>query len=144
MFVNLNVLNINPDMSIESRKLQSETRQTRIIFPGDLNDHDTLFGGNVLKWMDEVAYITAVRFCRQDMVTVSADRINFIQPVSAGTIAEFIGKVVEAGNVRIKVRVTVYAEQSDSDEKQKVIEGQFCFAAIDKDHKLIRLSIPGK
>ncbi len=131
-------------MDIESRKQQSETRQTRIIFPADLNDHATLFGGNVMKWMDEVAYITAIRFCRQDMVTVSADKICFNQPLPVGTIAEIVGKVTEVGNVRIKVNISVYIEQSDSYVKQKVIEGEFCFAAINKEHKLIRLSIPVK
>jgi len=131
-------------MDIELRKQQSETRQTRIIFPVDLNDHDTLFGGNILKWMDEVAYITAIRFCRQDMVTVSVDKISFNQPLPVGTIAEIVGRVTDVGNVRIKVNVSVFSEQSDTDEKQKVIEGQFYFAAINKEHKLARLAIPAK
>ncbi len=44
---------------------KSETRQFKVIFPSTLNDHDTLFGGTAMQWMDEVAYITATRFTRK-------------------------------------------------------------------------------
>ncbi len=129
-------------MDFDARKLLSETRQTRIVFPCDLNDHSTLFGGNVLKWMDEAAYITAIRFCRQDMVTVSANNISFNLPIPAGSILEIIARVTEVGTVKLKVSVSVSVEQSHSDEKKKAIEGSFSFVAIDKDHKLLRLVIP--
>lgn len=130
-------------MDLEIRKKESETRQTRIIFPRALNDHATLFGGDVLKWMDEVAYITAIRFCRQEMVTVSADRINFLQPLPEGQIIELVGSVSKVGNASITVTVVLYAESFRDDGKQKVVEGNFRFAAIDSSHQLIRISLPG-
>lgn len=33
------------------------TTQTRVIFPCTLNDNNSLFGGKIMQWMDEVAYI---------------------------------------------------------------------------------------
>ena len=59
-----------------NERIQSaETKQTRVIFPSTLNTQDSLFGGNIMKWMDEVAYITAVRYEREKMVTVSVEGI---------------------------------------------------------------------
>lgn len=52
---------------MEERIIQSETRQFKAIFPNTLNANETLFGGQAMKWMDEVAYITATRFTRQKM-----------------------------------------------------------------------------
>ena len=52
---------MNPEEQIE----KAETKQVKIVFKNLINDHNTLFGGIALKWMDEVAYITATRFCRK-------------------------------------------------------------------------------
>jgi acyl-CoA hydrolase len=76
---------------------QSVTHTVKAIFPNTTNHYDTLFGGTALAWMDEVAFITATRFSRQRMVTVSSDRIDFNKPVPAGTIAELVGRVKSVG-----------------------------------------------
>lgn len=55
--------------------------------------------------MDEVAFITATRFSRKRVVTVSSDKIDFTMPIPAGTIIELVGKVVNVGNTSVKVRV---------------------------------------
>lgn len=65
---------------------KSETSQSRIVFPGDLNDHDTLFGGKAMQWMDEVAYITAIRYSGKKMVTVTVNEVYFLNPVKSGSI----------------------------------------------------------
>lgn len=40
----------------------------RFIFPEAANDNNTLFGGLAIKWIDEVAYITATRYTKKQMV----------------------------------------------------------------------------
>ena len=56
---------------------QSETRMIKCVFPDTTNHYNTLFGGTALNWMDEVAFITATRFSRKKMVTVSLDKTDF-------------------------------------------------------------------
>ena len=80
---------------MDERIINSETRQFKVIFPSMLNDHGTLFGGIAMQWMDEVAYIAAIRFTRSKMVTVSVEKINFLLPMKSGKIAEIIGKVTK-------------------------------------------------
>ena len=64
-------------MNIEERIKNSETRIFKAVFPNTTNHYDTLFGGTAMHMMDEVAFITATRFSRQRMVTVSSDKIDF-------------------------------------------------------------------
>lgn len=64
-------------LMMDERIKQSETRQFKAIFPDSLNANGTLFGGQAMKWMDEVAYITATRFTRQRMFTVNTENIYF-------------------------------------------------------------------
>jgi len=126
---------------MEERIKKSETRLCKLISPKTLNDHNTLFGGTAMQWMDEVAYITATRFSRMKMVTVSIDEVNFLVPIYAGTIVEIIGKVIKIRNVKIKVQVEVYVEEMHTDNRQKAINALFTFAAIDDNHKPIQLGL---
>jgi acyl-CoA hydrolase len=118
---------------MDDRISQYETKQFKVIFPNTLNDHDTLFGGTAMQWMDEVAYITATRFTRKKMVTVSADKVKFILPIKPGTIAEIIGNVFKVGHVKITIIVEIYIEDMQNNNKQKAVEALFTFAAIDED-----------
>ena len=59
---------INRDAIIAKRIEDSTTSVTKTVFPGRTNHHNTLFGGDALAWMDEVAFIAATRFCRKPLV----------------------------------------------------------------------------
>ena len=95
-------------MILEDKINQSETRIFKAVFPNTTNHYDTLFGGTAMKLMDEVAFITATRFSKQRMVTISSDKIDFTKPIPAGTIIELCGSVVHVGNTSLKVRVEIF------------------------------------
>jgi acyl-CoA hydrolase len=115
----------------------TETIQHRIIFPGDLNNHNTLFGGKALEWMDEVAHITATRFAKKEMITISSENIRFINPVNSGDIIEIKGKIQKKGRVRLTILVSIYIEEISTSEKSLAIEGNFTFVAINNNNKPI-------
>lgn len=121
-------------MTLEERIKASETRIFKAVFPNTTNHYDTLFGGTAMHLMDEVAFITATRFSRQKMVTVSSDKIDFTKPIPAGTIIELVGRVAHVGNTSLKVSVDIYVEQMYSDHREEAITGMFSLVAID-EHK---------
>jgi acyl-CoA hydrolase len=124
-------------MDIESRITHSVTRIFKAVFPNTTNHYDTLFGGTAMQMMDEVAFITATRFSRKRVVTVSSDKIDFKKPIPAGTIVELVGKVVQVGNKSLKVLVEIYVEEMYSDSREKAVTGDFTFVAIDEHKKSI-------
>ena len=120
-------------MTKEEKIEQSKTTVFKAVFPNTTNHYDTLFGGTAMKLMDEVAFITATRFSRQEVVTVASDRIDFKKPIPAGTIIEISGKISHVGNTSLKVRVDIFVEEMYSDYRIKAVSGEFTFVAIDKD-----------
>lgn len=120
-------------MTIAERILHSETRIFKAVFPSTTNHYDTLFGGTAMSLMDEVAFITATRFARKKMVTVSSGKIDFNRPIPAGTIVELIGKITEVGNTSVKVLVEIYIEEMYSESREKAITGTFSLVAIGED-----------
>lgn len=125
-------------MNVE-RVAASTTRIFKAVFPHSTNHYDTLFGGTAMALMDEVAFITATRYGRQKMVTVSSDRIDFTKPIPAGTIIELIGTVASVGRTSLKVRVEVFIEQMYSREREQAITGEFTFVAIDEHKKPVAI-----
>ncbi|WP_370088838.1 acyl-CoA thioesterase [Ekhidna sp.] len=124
-------------MTLDERIEKSETRIFKAVFPNTTNHYDTLFGGTAMHAMDEVAFITATRFSRMRMVTVSSSKIDFKKPIPAGTIVELIGRVTEIGNTSLKVSVQIFIEEMYSESREQAIEGEFSFVAIDSDRNPI-------
>jgi acyl-CoA hydrolase len=122
-------------MNLEEKINQSETRIFKAVFPNTTNHYDTMFGGTAMHLMDEVAFITATRFTRKICVTVSSDKIDFKQPIPAGTIIELIGRVSKIGNTSLDVKVEIYIEQMYSEIRVKAIIGNFTFVALDENKK---------
>ncbi|HCQ14403.1 acyl-CoA thioesterase [Flavobacterium sp.] len=123
----------------ESKVENSVTRVFKAVFPNTTNHYDTLFGGTAMLYMDEVAFITATRFSRQKMVTVSSDRIDFKRPIPHGTIIELIGKVTYVGSTSLKIRVDIFIEEMYSEIREKAITGEFTFVAIDENKKPVKI-----
>ncbi|MEQ8924248.1 MAG: hotdog domain-containing protein, partial [Fulvivirga sp.] len=73
-------------MNLTERIEKSKTSIFKAVFPNTTNHYDTLFGGTALQLMDEVAFITATRFTRKRVVTVSSDKVDFAHPIPAGTL----------------------------------------------------------
>lgn len=126
-------------MILEEQINKSKTSQVKIVFKNLINDHNTLFGGIALKWMDEVAYITATRFCRKKVVTISTGKIDFKKPIPYGSIAELVGTVSNVGTVKLEINVQIFIEQKYSAEREKAVEGNFYFAAVDDNNIPVKL-----
>ncbi|MFK7947782.1 MAG: acyl-CoA thioesterase [Saprospiraceae bacterium] len=122
-------------MTIEQRIEHSTTSIFKAVFPNTTNHYDTMFGGQALYLMDEAAFITATRFSRKKMVTVSSSKIDFEKPIPHGTIVELIGKVTRVGNTSLDISVDIYIEQMYSEHREKAIAGKFTFVALDDEKK---------
>lgn len=127
-------------MTTEERIEKSKTTIFKAVFPNTTNHYDTLFGGTAMQLMDESAFITATRFSRQQMVTVSSDRIDFKKPIPAGTIVELVGRVTYLGRTSLKVRVDIFVEEMYSESREKAVSGEFTFVAIDQDKKPVKIA----
>jgi acyl-CoA hydrolase len=126
-------------MDTDQRIKLAETRIFKAVFPNTTNHYDTLFGGTAMHMMDEVAFITATRFTRKMMVTVSSDKIDFNKPIPSGTIIELVGKVQHIGNTSLKVLVEIYVEEMYSFSREKAITGTFTFVAVDSNKHPVKV-----
>lgn len=125
----------------EERVHLSKTRVTKAIFPNTTNHYDTLFGGTAMQWMDEVAFITATRFTRLKVVTVSSDRLDFKKAIPEGSIVELVGSVVKVGRSSLEIHVQVFLEAMLEDSRSLALEGSFTFVALGDDKKPVKITV---
>lgn len=126
-------------INIQEKIDKSKTSIFKAVFPNTTNHYDTLFGGTAMQLMDETAFITATRFSRQQMVTVSSDKIDFTKPIPAGTIIELNGYVTKVGTTSLKVRVDIYVEEMYTNAREKAVSGEFTFVAIDGNKNPVKI-----
>ena len=58
-----------------------------LVQPNHANNLQTTHGGNVLKWMDELGALSAMRFSGENCVTARMDQVNFKRPIPVGDAA---------------------------------------------------------
>jgi len=125
--------------SMEEQIRLSETSQFKAIFPKTLNANNTLFGGQAMQWMDEVAYITATRFTHLRMYTINTENIKFLKAVNPDSIVKVIGRIEKVEAVKLKVKVEIFVEEMYGQGRDKAIEGIFVFASLDENKQPKRI-----
>lgn len=74
----------------------------KLVKPEDLNPNNTLFGGTLLKWIDEEAAIYAtIQLGTSKCVTKFISEINFVSSARQGDIIELGIKATHFGNTSI-------------------------------------------
>ena len=113
----------------------------KLVSPEDLNHYGYLFGGNLLKWVDEYAWI-AVSLDYPDckFVTVAFDNIEFKKSVKEGSILKFIIEKEKIGNTSVKYQVNVYRSNHDTNKQDLIFSTYVTFVCIDDQDK--KKSIP--
>ena len=112
---------------------ESVTTMTQLVMPNDTNHLGNLMGGNLMKWMDIVCAMCAMRHAQIPVVTASVDNISFRGPINLGEICILTAQVTRVFNTSLEVYVRVHAENTLSGNRRKCNEAYFTFVAIDKE-----------
>ena len=88
----------------------------KLVLPEFLNPGGSLFGGYLLKWIDEVAFITAnLDFPGHRFVTIALDNVLFQHRIILGEILRFDVRQIGTGNTSVRYNVKVYGERCAGD-----------------------------
>ena len=91
----------------------SLTEQQYLIRPTHINHYGRLFGGELLKWIDELAGIVAIRHCGNTVTTAAIDNLQFQAPAYTGDMIVLRGMVTSVGRSSMEIRVDTYREALD-------------------------------
>lgn len=109
--------------------------------PEHLNHHGFLFGGQLLKWVDEFTWLAAARdFPGNILVTRAMDNIQFSKRVCNGAILRFEILQHNKGHSSVTYTTEVYASDQLSIEETMVFSTHVTFVAVDEKGGKVVLS----
>jgi len=86
------------------------------MMPTDANVLGNVFGGAIMRYMDEVAAIVAWRHAGKNVVTASIDRMNFYAPVFVGNLLIMKASVNYVGTTSMEIGVRIEAQDPTTRE----------------------------
>lgn len=113
----------------------SRMTQTRLVLPPDTNHLDTIFGGEVLSYIDEIAALTAMKHSNCVVVTASIDSVDFLSPAKVGDALTLEACVTSTGRTSMEVYVKVFADDLLQGRKVMTTESFLTMVAVDAEGK---------
>lgn len=86
------------------------------IYPGHLNRHNTLFGGQILYWLDEVMGISIRKYSKVPFVTATIDNYQFLDAVKVNEFLMIKSYVSRVGNKSVEVFAELSAYDINTQE----------------------------
>jgi acyl-CoA hydrolase len=114
---------------------ESRTVMTDLVLPPDTNVHGTIFGGQVMSYIDKIASITAMRHCRSHVVTASFDSMDFLAPIKVGEAISLLAYITWTKRTSMEIFVKIQSEDLQTGEKKLTGTSYLTFVALDDSGK---------
>ncbi|MFQ3545443.1 acyl-CoA thioesterase [Halobacillus rhizosphaerae] len=106
----------------------------------DLNNYNTLFGGVLMKKLDNNATLSARRHARvKECVTASTDSIDFLHPIQQSDSVCVESFVSYTGNRSMEIFCKVIAEDMITGERRMAATAFLTFVALDEDKRPVQV-----
>jgi len=110
--------------------------QHKLVLPEHLNHYGYLFGGNMLKWVDEYSWIAAtLDYPGCKFVTIGMDAVAFRKPVHKGALLRFNINREKQGSSSVVYAVEVFADNLESGAEEQVFSTRVTFVCLDDEGK---------
>lgn len=93
----------------------------------------TVHGGEILKMMDETAFVVAQKHCHMDTVTAGVDEISFHSPTFVGNLITCTGELIYTSNSAMLIQVIVNVEDLRTEVENCALTAYFVMVALDEN-----------
>jgi len=120
----------------EARPVKDSALETaHLMMPQDANIQGNVYGGTIMKLMDEIAGSVAALHARKNVVTASIDQMSFYQPVYIGNLLLLKSAVNYVGNTSMEVGVKIEARDLLTGKTLHTGSSYLTFVALDENGK---------
>ena len=120
----------------EVRRVRDSALETaHLMMPQDANIQGNVYGGTIMKLMDEIAGSVAALHARKNVVTASVDQMNFYEPVYIGNLLLLKASVNFVGKTSMEVGVRIEARDLKTGKSVHTGSSYLTFVALDDSGK---------
>jgi acyl-CoA hydrolase len=106
---------------------------SHLMMPQDANIQGNVYGGTIMKLMDEIAGVVAARHCRKNVVTASIDQMSFLKAVYIGNLLILKASVNYVGKTSMEIGVRIEAEDLTTGQRMHTGSSYMTFVALDEE-----------
>lgn len=105
----------------------------KLVMPENLNHFGYLFGGYMLKWVDEIAWIAAtLDYPGYTFVTIAMDKVEFKKSVRQGTILRFLTSQANLGRTSVTYHVDVTLGEKTATAENSIFSTNVTMVRVDQ------------
>ncbi len=108
---------------------------TEYVLPQHANALGSVFGGQIMAWIDLCGAICAQRHAGRMAVTAFVDDLAFQLPVRVGEVVRLDAKVTAVFRTSMEIEVVVEGENAATGKRWPCVDARLTFVAIDDDRK---------
>jgi acyl-CoA hydrolase len=105
------------------------------VLPQHANIGGTVFGGQIMAWVDLCAAICAQRHAGRPCVTAFVDDLLFKRPVLVGQVVRLRAQLLATFRTSMEIDVSVLGEDTITGEVWPTVECRVVFVAVDEARK---------
>lgn len=114
---------------------QTKTIVSQLMLPTDANPSGQVHGGAIMKLVDTVGGVVAMRHSRLRAVTARMDEMSFLHPVFVGDLLILKASVNNVGRTSMEVGVRVEAENLRTGVVTHTASAYMLYVALDDEGK---------
>jgi len=112
----------------------------KLVMPEDMNHYGFLFGGKMLMWIDEIAWMAVSGdYPGQQFVTVGMSDVTFKKSVHPRSVLRFDAQRTRVGTTSVTYHMDVYRRQIDASDEEHVFHTDITFVHIDAEGRKIAI-----
>lgn len=124
---------------MNARKVsESQITMTELVLPNHTNQLGSLFGGQLMYWIDICASLSAEKHNQKICVTASVDKVDFLHPVKLGDAVTLVSSVNRVFNTSLEVGVKVFAQNFMEGTVKHTNSAYLTFVSVDSQGKPLK------
>ncbi|MDR0470012.1 MAG: acyl-CoA thioesterase [Peptococcaceae bacterium] len=113
------------------RVRDSYTEHVHVVETEHMNQIQTLFGGQLMSWMDVIAGAAGSKYCGKGVTVVAVDEMQITAPAKLGDTLVYRARVTNVGRTSLEIFIEVDIEDAEKNLK-RISEAYFLTVALDE------------
>ncbi len=114
-------------------KIPQVSVMSLVMQPPDANSSGFVHGGSIMRLVDTIAGVAAMRHAQSRVVTAQVDSLSFLAPVHIGDVVTLEAVVTQSWHTSMEVKVVVHREDPIEAEQTLTTTAYLTMVAVDGD-----------
>lgn len=111
------------------------------VLAGSVNVHGTLYGGTLMRWIEDAASLSARAFTDSAMIVSGVHGLDFLRPINPHLFLHTHAMAVRADKASVTIRVEVASEDALTGASEQCVSSYLTYRPLDRRVEIPELNL---